>query len=160
MYCTSQNLWPLPSHYLTCGKKCASCLFLNYSYLIAVFLGKIQRNNKEERFYDYIYHRGRLCEGSFPKGSLPFMFPCSIYRNPTRMKWAFHPGESVVPPLWNSSSTQVGQYTYTGANSTFNSYFGLLTHSSSYCEWNCQPVNYNISWSWLNFILLEPLIRI
>lgn len=35
----------------------------------------------------------------FPKGSLPFMFPCSIYRNPTRMKWAFHPGESVVPPL-------------------------------------------------------------
>ena len=41
MYCTSQNLWPLPSHYLTCGKKCASCLFLNYSYLIAVFSGKI-----------------------------------------------------------------------------------------------------------------------
>ena len=41
MYCTSQNLWPLPSHYLTCGKKCASCLFLNYSYLIAVFFWKI-----------------------------------------------------------------------------------------------------------------------
>ena len=43
MYCTSQNLWPLPSHYLTCCKKCASCLFLNYSYLIAVFYIKTRQ---------------------------------------------------------------------------------------------------------------------
>lgn len=34
-----------------------------------------------------------------PQGSLPFMFPCSIYRNPTWVEWAFHLGESVVPPL-------------------------------------------------------------
>lgn len=46
----------------------------------------------------------------------------------------FHAAYIEIPPGWNGHFTQVGQYTYTGANSTFNSYFGLLTHSSSYCE--------------------------
>lgn len=60
MYCTSQNLWPLPSHYLTCGKKCASCLFLNYSYLIAVFFGKIRPAGLE------IFPENRRLDLAFP----------------------------------------------------------------------------------------------
>lgn len=46
----------------------------------------------------------------------------------------FHAAYIEIPPGWNGHFTLVGQYTYTSANSTFNSYFGLLTHSSSYCE--------------------------
>ena len=71
MYCTSQNLWPLPSHYLTCGKKCASCLFLNYSYLIAVFFGKILPNGVE------IFSK---TEGStfYFQSPLPYLCTCTI----------------------------------------------------------------------------------
>lgn len=71
MYCTSQNLWPLPSHYLTCCKKCASCLFLNYSYLIAVFFGKILPNGVE------IFSK---TEGStfYFQSPLPYLCTCTI----------------------------------------------------------------------------------
>lgn len=34
-----------------------------------------------------------------PKDLCHSCFHAVLYRNPTRMKWAFHPGESVVPPL-------------------------------------------------------------
>lgn len=33
-----------------------------------------------------------------PKGSLPFMFPCSIYRNPTWVELPFHKGGTTLSP--------------------------------------------------------------
>lgn len=35
----------------------------------------------------------------FPKDLCHSCFHAKIYRNPTWVEWAFHPGESVVPPL-------------------------------------------------------------